>query len=63
MKRLTTTGCSCDTVAASCALALATGCNAAEAAEIANFAAGVVVGKIGTAPVFQEELLAVVRDK
>lgn len=50
-----------DTVAASCALALATGCDAASAAEIANFAAGVVVGKIGTAPVFKDELLAAIR--
>lgn len=51
-----------DTAAASCTLALATGCDAALAAELANFAAGVVVGKIGTAPVLRDELLAAVRD-
>ena len=31
---------------------------AVTAAEIANFAAGVVVGKIGTAPIMKEELIA-----
>ena len=52
-----------DTVAASCTLAMATGCDAVSAAEIANFAAGVVVGKIGTAPILKEELLDAVREK
>lgn len=52
-----------DTVAASCTLALASGCDAVSAAEIANFAAGVVVGKIGTAPILKEELLDAVRQK
>jgi D-beta-D-heptose 7-phosphate kinase/D-beta-D-heptose 1-phosphate adenosyltransferase len=50
-----------DTVAASCTLALATGNDAVLAAEIANFAAGVVVGKIGTAPIMRDELLAAVK--
>ncbi len=48
-----------DTVAATCSLALASGCDITLAAEIANHAAGVVVGKIGTAPILKEELLAV----
>ena len=48
-----------DTVAAVCTAAMAVGCDAITAAEIANFAAGVVVGKIGTAPIMKEELLAV----
>ncbi len=48
-----------DTVAAVCTAAMATGCDAVTAAEIANFAAGVVVGKIGTAPIMKDELLAV----
>lgn len=46
-----------DTVAAVCTMALAAGCDAADAAAIANHAAGVVVGKIGTAPILKEELL------
>ncbi len=48
-----------DTVAATLALGLASGCSLAEAALLANHAAGVVVGKIGTACVSREELLAV----
>ena len=47
-----------DTVAAVCTAAMAAGCDAVTAAEIANFAAGVVVGKIGTAPIMKEELIA-----
>ena len=47
-----------DTVAAVCTMALACGCDPVDAAKIANIAAGVVVGKIGTAPIFKEELLA-----
>jgi rfaE bifunctional protein kinase chain/domain len=39
-----------DTVIATFSLALATGCTMAEAAEVANLAAGVVVGIVGTAP-------------
>lgn len=51
-----------DTVAAVCTLALATGCDVQQAAELANRAAGVVVGKIGTAPILFEELFAAVND-
>ena len=47
-----------DTVAAVCTMALASGCDAETAAVIANHAAGVVVGKIGTAPVYKEELIS-----
>jgi D-beta-D-heptose 7-phosphate kinase/D-beta-D-heptose 1-phosphate adenosyltransferase len=46
-----------DTVAAVCTMAMASGCDVADAAAIANYAAGVVVGKIGTAPVYKKELL------
>jgi D-beta-D-heptose 7-phosphate kinase/D-beta-D-heptose 1-phosphate adenosyltransferase len=45
-----------DTVAASLGLALASGASLVEAAEIANHAAGIVVGKIGTASVRLSEL-------
>lgn len=47
-----------DTVAATLALALAAGCSMTDAARIANYAAGIVVGKVGTAAVSQEELRA-----
>jgi len=47
-----------DTVAATLALALASGATMTEAATLANHAAGVVVAKLGTASVTQEELLA-----
>ena len=47
-----------DTVIASFVLALIVGASAEEAAIISNHAAGVVVGKVGTAPVTPEELLA-----
>jgi D-glycero-beta-D-manno-heptose-7-phosphate kinase len=46
-----------DTVIATLTLALAAGANPADAAEISNHAAGVVVGKIGTATCSPEELL------
>lgn len=46
-----------DTVVAAFALALATGTPPREGVEIANRAAGVVVGKLGTATVTREELL------
>ena len=46
-----------DTVIASMALALASGASPQEAAIIANAAAGVVVGKVGTAVVSTNELL------
>ena len=48
-----------DTVIAALALGLAAGTPFADAAALANIAAGVVVGKIGTATVTREELLAV----
>ncbi len=47
-----------DTVAATLALSLAAGCPMNEAAELANHAAGIVVGKVGTACVDAKELLA-----
>jgi rfaE bifunctional protein kinase chain/domain len=47
-----------DTVIAAYMLALSAGAGFLEAAEIANFAAGVVVGKLGTASCTQDELLA-----
>lgn len=47
-----------DTVIAVCVLALAAGADIVEAAELANYAAGVVVGKMGTATCAPEELLA-----
>ena len=49
-----------DTVIATLALALAAGATFAEAAILANHAAGVVVGKVGTATVTRDELLATV---
>ena len=45
---------------ATLALALAAGATMAEAATLANHAAGIVVGKFGPATVSVEELLAVV---
>ncbi len=48
-----------DTVIATLALGLAAKASFADAAALANIAAGVVVGKVGTATVNQEELLAV----
>jgi D-beta-D-heptose 7-phosphate kinase/D-beta-D-heptose 1-phosphate adenosyltransferase len=45
-----------DTVVATLALGLASGCSMLEAADLANHAAGIVVGKIGTASVGAEEL-------
>ena len=46
-----------DTAIATLVLALAAGANPVEAAEISNHAAGVVVGKIGTATCSTEELV------
>jgi D-beta-D-heptose 7-phosphate kinase/D-beta-D-heptose 1-phosphate adenosyltransferase len=51
-----------DTVIAVCILALAAGAEIVEAAEIANYAAGVVVGKMGTATCTPDELLAAVAE-
>ncbi len=47
-----------DTVAATLALGLGAGCTMKDAAMLANYAAGIVVGKIGTASVTAEELLS-----
>ena len=47
-----------DTVIASFTLAIAAGASPIEAAIFSNHAAGVVVGKVGTATVTPEELLA-----
>ncbi|MGH9333150.1 MAG: bifunctional heptose 7-phosphate kinase/heptose 1-phosphate adenyltransferase, partial [Vicinamibacteria bacterium] len=47
-----------DTVIATAALALACGASLSQAAELANRAAGIVVGKLGTATVLPEELIA-----
>ena len=47
-----------DTVIAALASALATGATMVEAASFANHAAGIVVGKVGTATATAEELLA-----
>ena len=46
-----------DTVIAAAALALAGGAKLAHAADLANRAAGIVVGKLGTATVLPEELI------
>lgn len=50
-----------DTVLATCALALAVGGSFEEAARLANHAAGVAVGKVGTATVSARELLRALR--
>ncbi len=46
-----------DTVAATLALGLAAGCSMTDAAILANHAAGIVVGKVGTASVSRDELI------
>jgi rfaE bifunctional protein kinase chain/domain len=51
-----------DTVVATCALALGAGATLEEATVLANHAAGVVVGKVGTAIVTSAELAAALRD-
>ena len=51
-----------DTVIATYVLALACGANYLEAAELSNFAAGVVVGKLGTATCTQKELIDYMTD-
>jgi D-beta-D-heptose 7-phosphate kinase/D-beta-D-heptose 1-phosphate adenosyltransferase len=47
-----------DTVIATLAAGMAAGLSHAEALHLANLAAGIVVGKLGTVPIRQEELLA-----
>ncbi len=49
-----------DTVVATLALGLSSGCSMVEAARLANQAAGIVVGKVGTASVTAAELLSAV---
>lgn len=49
-----------DTVVATVALALAAGATFAEAARLANYGAGVVVGKFGPSTVSRDELLAAI---
>jgi D-glycero-beta-D-manno-heptose-7-phosphate kinase len=49
-----------DTVIATLAVALASGASLEEAAVLANHGAGVVVGKVGTASVSRDELLATI---
>ena len=51
-----------DTAISVFTMALAAGAEAAEAAEIANYASGIVVGKLGTATVTAEELAEGLRD-
>lgn len=51
-----------DTVIATLSMALAAGANIVEAAIIANHAAGVVVGKVGTATVSKQELVTTLLD-
>lgn len=50
-----------DTAIATCVLALAAGAAPAEAAELANYAAGVVCAKFGTATCTRRELLSALR--
>jgi len=52
-----------DTVIATLALAMATGADAGTAAQLANHAAGIVVGHFGPATVTPEELLAVMQEE
>lgn len=50
-----------DTVVATMAAALATGADLRDAAALANVAAGIVVGKVGTAVVYADELIGALR--
>ncbi len=52
-----------DTVIASITLAMLSGGNIRNSARLANYAAGIVVGKRGTATVTPEELIKVIREK
>jgi rfaE bifunctional protein kinase chain/domain len=52
-----------DTVIGTMALALGAGANIKGAAELANYAAGIVVGKMGTAAASREELIRTLREK
>ena len=50
-----------DTVIGTMSLAMAAGAGVREAATLANHAAGIVVGKVGTATVTREELLRAIK--
>jgi rfaE bifunctional protein kinase chain/domain len=52
-----------DTVIGTMALALGAGAKVIDAANLANVAAGIVVAKVGTATVHQEELMKAIREK
>lgn len=52
-----------DTAIATLALALASGVPAATAIQLANMAAGIVVGKVGTAPIERDELLGALGER
>jgi D-beta-D-heptose 7-phosphate kinase/D-beta-D-heptose 1-phosphate adenosyltransferase len=52
-----------DTVVAACGLALASGGTYEEAAVVANLAAGIVVGEVGTAPVPLQRLKQAIRER
>jgi D-beta-D-heptose 7-phosphate kinase/D-beta-D-heptose 1-phosphate adenosyltransferase len=52
-----------DTVIGTMALALGAGASIRRATELANHAAGIVVGKVGTATVDQEELASVMKER
>ncbi len=52
-----------DTVIATLTLAMCAGANPEEAAILANSAAGIVVGKLGTASVTPDELIAAIHDR
>jgi len=52
-----------DTVIGAIALALSTGAKIKIAAELANYAAGIVVGKMGTATATREELIRAIRER
>ena len=51
-----------DTVVATLALCLASGASYEEAATIANYAAGITVGKVGTSTVSPSELKEIMKD-
>jgi len=52
-----------DTVIGTMALALGAEASVIEAARLANYAAGIVVGKVGTATVTQAELIRVIKER
>jgi D-beta-D-heptose 7-phosphate kinase/D-beta-D-heptose 1-phosphate adenosyltransferase len=52
-----------DTVIGTMALALGAGAGVINAAKLANYAAGIVVGKVGTATVHRDELMTAIKEK